>query len=65
MTLYTLVETGVAPRFLFGDFCTGVNYDELHERIIIKKKKSWFKTKKKIIVIREELTVKGEECHPL
>ena len=52
-------------KFLFGDWCTQVSFRTFIERIIEKKKKSWFGSRKKITTIRKELIVDGILCKPM
>lgn len=47
------------PRFLFGDFATGFDRHHYQEIIRVRKKRSWFRKKIKITIIRQEHRVQG------
>lgn len=53
------------PRFLFGDWCTQISFHQFIRRVIEKKKKSFFGSKKKITIIRNELLAEGVLCKPI
>jgi|GEM_PF-5053217 len=65
VTIYSLVPEVGMPRTLFGNWCTEINYHQLHDHVFVKKRSSWFKTKTKITIVREELIVDAVRCHAI
>jgi hypothetical protein len=51
-------EQGI-PHFMWGLHCSSYNYEELREYVFVKKKRSWFKKKTKITIIRKEFRKEG------
>jgi len=62
MNIITLVRPDSSTKRLYGKFCTGYSYHTIQEHVFKKKKKSWFKTKTKISIIRQEFHVEGVRC---
>lgn len=62
INIITLVRPDGSTKRLYGKFCTSYNYQMIQEHVFKKKKKSWFKRKTKISIIRKEFHVEGVEC---
>lgn len=62
INIMTLVRPGLPPKRLSGRMCVAYSYSMIRSHVFIKKKKSWFKTKTKIKIIRKELHVEGVKC---
>jgi hypothetical protein len=66
MEIYSMVAEGGTSKILSGMFCTSKSYcyQTVREHIFKKKKKSWFRTKTKIKIVREELklNIEGVKC---
>jgi hypothetical protein len=62
VTIFSLVPEDGISQTLFGTYCTEINYHTLHEHVFVKKRRSWFKTKTKITIVRKELRVDAVRC---
>ncbi len=62
LTVFSLQPEDGPGKILFADYCSGVSAHEIKVSIRVKKKKSFFKTKKKITIIRQELKKEGLVC---
>lgn len=65
LAVYSVKPPGGAARIAFVDYCAGFAYERFRERIIVKKSSSWFKKKKKIKIIRDELRIDRLVCDTL
>jgi hypothetical protein len=59
------VDTDGKPHFVFGSCCTGYSYHQIHQQVFVKKKRSWFRKKKKISIIRKELKIEGVKYYDI
>lgn len=66
MEIYSIVTDEGKSKILSGMYCTSFNYcyETVREHVFKKKKKSWFRTKTKITIVREELklNIEGIKC---
>jgi hypothetical protein len=69
MEIYSQVNQDGSWKFLFGSHCTSYenSYAIIREHVFVKKKKNWFRAKKKIRIIREEIRIvhSGIKCADL
>ncbi len=65
LAVYSLQPVDGPGRILFADYCTGQSSHELSVSITVKRKRSFFKKKKKITVIRKELQKETFVCGTL
>ncbi|MCK9580859.1 MAG: hypothetical protein M0Q92_10490 [Methanoregula sp.] len=64
--IFSMVSVGEKPRILSGFYCTSTHYcyETVRVHVFQKKKRSWFHTKTKIRIVREEikLNIEGVKC---
>ncbi len=65
ITLFWMVTPEGSAKYLFGNYCTGYSYHYFRQTVIVKKKGSWFRKKKKITIRREELKIDGVSYHDI